>query len=63
MRYTLSNANKTKHKTSLAWRARFPEFWKTLKMYETQAKEVFSGSCCYKSVKTSIQHTIFLIFH
>ena len=37
----------------------FHRVLKTLQMYETLEKEVFSGSCCYKSIKMCIQHTIF----
>ena len=63
MKYALSNVNKEQNaKPSLA-RACFAEFWKTLKRYETQEKEVFSGSCCYESIEMCIQHTIFLCFY
>ena len=53
MKYALSNVNKIqKAKPSLEWCERVsPE------------KEVFSRSCCYKSIKMCIQHTIFLCFH
>ena len=39
----------------------FHQVLKTLQMYETLEKEVFSGSCCYKSIKMCIQHTIFFM--
>ena len=39
----------------------FHRVLKTLQMYETLEKEVFSGSCSYKSIKMCIQHTIFFM--
>ena len=52
MKYALSNVNKIpKAKPSLEWCERV-----------SLEKEVFSGSCCYKSIKMCIQHTIFFMF-
>ena len=62
MKYVPSNVNKIQNAKHSLSRACFAEFWKTLKMYETQKKEVFSGSCCCKAIKMCIQHN-FLPFH